>query len=387
MTDFLPLDAPVELAGLLRAEEQALLSSAREELACPIALIDRAGRAVLGEAPPAPVRDAEPGPEPMRFETERGRYLCGAVYHDGDRLALLCCGPLKEGEAGKGRYLLRLSDALVQGALRRTLAARVHVASVEESYCELQEKNRRLEQALERMRELDRVKANFLATVSHELRTPLTSVIGYSEMLMEGLAGPLNEEQREYLRTVMDKGEQLLHLITGILDISRIEASGVQLQRGPVDIEGLVRDVVSTVTPQARRKRLQVQMDLAQGLPVLQGDADKLRQSLLNLVGNAIKFTSEGEVRITAEVDQGPGGAAQVHLRVADTGIGIPSHLHEKIFDPFFQVDNSSTREYEGTGLGLSIVRKFIEAHGGHVWVEDRVPRGVVFHLTLPLQA
>jgi signal transduction histidine kinase len=379
------LDAPVALAALLSPEERQLLHDAGNDLGVPAALLDRDCVLVLGAPPPPEAAQAQPEAEPVVVRSPAGVYLCGGVFHGGDRLALVCAGPVDEEALGRARYVWRLVDALLLAALRRTLAARVHVATVEDSYRELQEKNRRLEQAIERMHELDRIKANFLATVSHELRTPLTSVIGYSEMLMEGLAGPLNDEQREYLRTVMEKGEQLLALISGILDISRMEAAGVQLHRGVVDLHQLTADVAATVAPQVRRKHLQLDSDVPVDLPPAHGDRDKLRQVLLNLIGNAIKFTQErGRIHVSgACYDDGQG--EQVRLSVADTGIGIPSHLHEKIFDPFYQVDNSSTREYEGTGLGLSIVRKFVEAHGGRVWVENREPRGAVFHFTLPV--
>ncbi|MCS6912971.1 MAG: HAMP domain-containing histidine kinase [Myxococcota bacterium] len=374
------LDAPVELASLLRAEEQAVLLSAGEDLGCALSIVDRDGHTVLGTPPPAAVLAAEPEAEAVWIETPTGAYLCAALFHDGDRLALLAAGPVRDGMERPARFLLRTADLLLSGALRRTLAARLHVATVEDSYLEIQRKNERLEQALQRMQELDRMKANFLATVSHELRTPLTSVMGYSEMLMEGLAGPLNDEQREYLRTVMDKGEQLLGLITGILDISRLELVGVELQREPVDVAGLVHDVLATVAPQARRKQVRIQGDLPPHLPLLDGDRSKLRQALLNLVGNAIKFTPPGgEVGIGAAVRE-----SELRMWVADTGIGIPEHLHERVFDPFYQVDSSSTREYGGTGLGLSIARRFVEAHGGRVWIESR-PKGVIFYLALPL--
>ncbi len=247
------------------------------------------------------------------------------------------------------------------------------------------------------MKDSDRIKANFLATVSHELRTPLTSVLGYSEMLLEGLAGPLNDEQREYLQTVMVKGEQLLGLITTLLDVSRIESVGVELQRTAVDVHDLVRDVLQTLAPQGRRKRLQISTELPEELWKLDGDRDKLRQVLLNLVGNAIKFTpAYGEIKVIGlnlpaepgprrRRDTGSGThVPRVKLSISDNGIGIPAELHEKVFDAFYQVDNSATREYEGSGLGLAIVRKFVEAHGGQVWVENGPERGAIFHLILP---
>jgi signal transduction histidine kinase len=271
----------------------------------------------------------------------------------------------------------------------------MHATSLEHADAELHQKNARLALAVARLEELDKIKSNFLATVSHELRTPLTSVIGYSEMLLEGLAGPLNAEQREYVTTVMEKGEQLLGIITGILDISRIEAGGVSLDRQPFDPSETIVSALSTVAPTARRKRLSVEAELPPTLPKVLGDRDKVRQVVVNLLGNAVKFTPEGgRVQVRAEVAplKRPGTAGPsteeprgVRIAVSDSGIGIPDEAMTRIFEPFFQVDNSSTREYGGTGLGLSIVRSFVHAHGGAVWVESRPGTGSTFFVTFPL--
>jgi signal transduction histidine kinase len=330
-------------------------------------------------------------PESTPWYVEEGgrEYLCAAVYPTGEPLLRIVCSALP-GPGGRTRglraahYVIRLCETLIRGALRRTLTARVHLAHVEEAYCELQLKNTRLEQAVQRMKDSDRVKASFLSTVSHELRTPLTSVLGYSEMLMEGLAGPLSQEQREYLQTVMDKGDQLLALISKLLDVSRIEAAGVELSRSAVDLHGLCAEVLHTVAPQCRRKRTQITAVLPPDLLLVDGDRDKLRQVLVNLVSNAIKFTPErGEVSITAS-NQPADICPQVQLSVMDSGIGIPTDLHEKVFDLFYQIDNSATRQYEGSGLGLSIVRKYVDAHEGRVWIENGPDRGAIFHLLLP---
>jgi len=392
------LDDPIVLGDLLNPEERALLDAAAE-LGCALTLLDARGRPIVGAgAAPLPaglVQTLAPGAGLVPMKVDGRDYLCLQLTHDGQPLGIIAAGPLPEAREGRARilrlahYLIRLAETLVTGALRRTLTTRVHLSHVEEAYCELQQKTQRLEQAIARMKDADRVKANFLATVSHELRTPLTSVLGYSEMLLEGLAGPLNDEQREYLQTVMIKGEQLLGLITTLLDVSRIESVGVELVRIPVDVHELVREVFQTLAPQGRRKRLRIRADLPEGLWKIDGDRDKLRQVLLNLVGNSIKFTpAYGEIQVIGRnlpsAGGGLDGTARVQLSVIDSGIGIPSHLHDKVFDAFYQVDNSATREYEGSGLGLAIVRKFVEAHGGQVWVENGPGRGAIFHLTLP---
>lgn len=399
------IDDPIFLSDLLNPEELTLLDAARE-LGCELTLLDVNGYPVVGaKGTPLPAKLIEqliPTPQPVSLQANGHDYLCLSLIHDGDPLAVIVAGPLPEAGAGRARilrvahYLVRLAETLLTAALRRTLTTRVHLAHVEEAYCELQQKTQRLEQAISRMKDADRIKANFLATVSHELRTPLTSVLGYSEMLLEGLAGPLNEEQREYLQTVMVKGEQLLGLITTLLDVSRIESVGVELSRTAVDVYELTREVFETLAPQGRRKRLLIHAELPEGLWRIDGDRDKLRQVLLNLVGNAIKFTpSYGEIKVTARnLLPGTGPLVpstdtqllpgRIELSVIDNGIGIPSHLHDKVFDAFYQVDNSATREYEGSGLGLAIVRKFVEAHGGQVWVENGPSRGAIFRLILP---
>jgi signal transduction histidine kinase len=265
---------------------------------------------------------------------------------------------------------------------KNLISARLHIEAVQESYRELQDKNRALEDSFAKLKELDRLKSNFLATMSHELRTPLTSVIGYSEMMLEGLGGPLTAEQREYLGIIMEKGENLLQLITSILDISKIEAGRVRLMLSEVDAAQLMRDAVATVLPLARKKGLKVQVEPG-GLPRLMADRDKIRQCLVNLCSNAVKFTpAGGTITVSGEAV----GEDRIAMHVADTGIGIAEEHVEKVFDVFYQVDGSSTREYGGAGLGLAIVRSFVEAHGGTVSVRSALGVGTTFTLALPLR-
>ena len=264
------------------------------------------------------------------------------------------------------------------------------------------------------MQEVDRLKSNFLATISHELRTPLTSVIGYAEMLLEGLAGNLTQDQREYVQIIMEKGDQLLQLITGILDVSRMEHGTLPMLREVIHLPELINGTLGALAPLARRKKIDLRPVPSLNIPRVTGDRDKLRQVLLNLFGNAIKFTREGgtlEVQLTVgplvrEEDMvararllkpAPGAAPSpnvepapaspyygVRMRVTDSGIGIAPEKQARIFEPFFQVDASSTREYGGTGLGLTLVKSYIEAHGGHVWVDSDLGRGSTFTITLP---
>jgi signal transduction histidine kinase len=191
----------------------------------------------------------------------------------------------------------------------------------------------------------------------------------------------------------MEKGDQLLQLITGILDISRMEAGELRITATAFALPDVLQVALSTITPQARRKKIQLTSKLAPDLPQIFGDRDKIRQVLLNLIGNAVKFTPEGGA-VTVVVE--PSALKQrtlgfqtvpdaVRVTVSDTGIGVPAEHLQRVFDPFFQVDNSSTREYGGTGLGLSIVKRFVEAHGGTAWVESEVGKGSAFSITLPI--
>jgi signal transduction histidine kinase len=391
----LNVDAPVTLDELLDKNARETLEAGARDLGVELAIVDRDRRVLVGKLPPPEVLAAEPEFDPVVVGGEPQRYVVLRMLHEGDGIGLLVVGPfgsgLPEEQARRvGIHLGRVAEAFLLEGVKRAMSARMHMATVEEANRELTEKNRRLAQAVERLQEADRVKSNFLATVSHELRTPLTSVIGYSEMLLEGIAGELNEEQREYVRTVMEKGDQLLVLITGILDISRMEAGEMKFDKEPFDLDEVVSVALSTIAPHARRKKLALACHLPTDLPAVLGDRDKIRQVLLNLLGNAVKFTPEGgTVAISAE--EGPlapnpaDGTHGVRVSVRDSGIGVAPEHHARVFDPFFQVDNSSTREYGGTGLGLSIVKRFIEAHGGHVWVDSREGEGATFYFTLPL--
>ncbi len=299
-------------------------------------------------------------------------------------------------------HMRAVLDLILFSGHKALLTSQMHLASVRESYRELQDKNARLQDAFDKLKELDRLKSNFIATVSHELRTPLTSIIGYSEMLDEGIAGPLQPEQKEFIRTIREKGEQLLGLIMSLLDLSKLESGTLTLLRTDVAIRSVLEDVISLLKPVAFKKGVKLSLRVGDDLPPLRGDANRLRQAFLNLGENAVKFTpAEGEVRIEAalvrdesEDDDGSFGFALlaparslIEVRVIDTGIGIPEDEREKVFTPFYQVDSSSTREYGGTGLGLAIVKRLIEAHDGKVRIDANTPRGTVFIVSLPVPA
>ncbi len=302
----------------------------------------------------------------------------------------------------------RVVEVILFTSYRALLTSQMHIESVTASYHELQDKNRVLKEANERLMELDKLKSNFLATVSHELRTPLTSVIGYSEMLLEGMAGAMNDEQREYVRTIMEKGESLLSLISQILDLSRIESGNLRLHLVDFNVREVLKAATTSVLPQCQKKAITLEVQVSDDLPFFKGDRDKIGQVVVNLLGNASKFTPQGG-RITLKADRFTGprrskgvdddAAAQsaanlfdlsdetfLRISVEDSGIGIPADKVAKIFERFFQVDNSSTREFGGTGLGLSIVKSFVEAHNGLVKVESEQGRGSRFTVMLPLE-
>jgi signal transduction histidine kinase len=302
-------------------------------------------------------------------------------------------------------HLKAALDLIFFSGHRALLTSHMHLASVKESYRELEDKNKKLQDAYDRLKELDRLKSNFLATVSHELRTPLTSIIGYSEMLAEGMAGPLEGEQKEFDQTIHEKGEQLLSLIMSLLDLSKLESGTMSVRARPTDLQKVLEAVQSTLAPAAQKKSVELIVDVPRGFPEMRADADRLRQVFLNLVENAVKFTPKGgsvtlRARILPSDEDEPreGGAiagfallapaqGRVEVRVLDTGIGIPARERGRVFDPFYQVDSSSTREYGGTGLGLSIVKRLVDAHGGKITIEDNEPRGTVFVVVLPLAA
>jgi two-component system, NarL family, sensor histidine kinase BarA len=300
----------------------------------------------------------------------------------------------------------RIVEVLVFTSYRALLTSQMHIESVTASYHELEEKNRTLKENNERLQELDKLKSNFLATVSHELRTPLTSVIGYSEMLLEGMAGVMNEEQREYVKTIMEKGESLLGLISQILDLSRIESGNLRLSVSDFSLKEVLKAAITSVVPQCQKKQIVLDVDVDPDLPYVKGDRDKIGQVVVNLLGNSVKFTpAQGKISLRAALWKGPrrprprsepdDGAGVlfdlkeetfIRIEVKDSGVGIPKDKLDKVFERFFQVDNSSTREFGGTGLGLSIVKSFVEAHKGQIFAESEVGKGSTFTVLLPTE-
>lgn len=287
------------------------------------------------------------------------------------------------------QHFAQLLDTLIAAGQKMYLTSQLHIEATFETNRELEEQNKRLEAMNTRLKELDRLKSSFLATVSHELRTPLTSIIGYSEMLAEGLAGAMNDDQTDYVRTIMDKGETLLKLISSILDISQIEAGKVRLTFEPLDILEVVNSSLSSLKPQSQKKGVQLEARVPPELAKRPtGDREKLRQVFVNLLANAVKFTPKGgrvSLFLSEPAHQPELSAEGYRIVVEDSGVGIPADQFDKIFQSFYQVDNSSTREFGGAGLGLAIVKSFVEAHGGVVRVSSEMGHGSRFTVVLPV--
>jgi signal transduction histidine kinase len=260
-----------------------------------------------------------------------------------------------------------------------TLAAQVGVA--------LQNARLYVEQAatVTQLRELDRLKSSFLANMSHELRTPLNSILGFADVILEELDGPLTENMQTDLGLIQKNGQHLLHLINDVLDMAKIEAGKMNLAIEKFNLQDTIEEVTSITSPFASEKNLSLFIDPASDSNLeISADRTRLRQVMINLVNNSIKFTEKGKISIHVE-RQGENAL----IKVKDTGIGISPDLLESIFQEFVQVDTSSTRKVGGTGLGLPISRRLIGMHGGRLWAESTgvSGEGSTFFVLLPLEA
>ena len=253
---------------------------------------------------------------------------------------------------------------------------------VREATLELEERNRRLEWQSFELQKASRLKSEFLANMSHELRTPLNVILGYISLLRERIYGELNAQQEAALEKTDATSQHLLDLISDILDLSRIEAGQVMLHIEPLHLRELVTEAAEAVLPMVRRKGLGFETSVDPAVPPIRTDRTRLRQVLLNLISNAIKFTRDGGVDVLVQRL----GLDRVRITVADTGIGIPAESLEAIFEDFRQADQSHTREYGGTGLGLSITRKLLDLLQGSIAVESTRGVGTRFHVDLPLE-
>lgn len=238
-----------------------------------------------------------------------------------------------------------------------------------------------LEKANAELRELDRLKSEFVSTVSHELRTPLNIIIGHAEVLQDELFGPLNDHQKRYVDNIVRSARHLLDLVENILDLSKIESGKLELNMQPFDVAEAVEEVRALLAPLAERKNIRLRVRIDPDLREVVADRLRFKQILYNLMSNAIKFTPDGG-RVNVVLERLPDGWVQIVVQ--DTGIGIPKEHFETIFERFRQLDSSFSREWEGTGLGLALTREFVRLHGGRIEVQSEVGKGSTFTVFLP---
>jgi len=241
------------------------------------------------------------------------------------------------------------------------------------------ERTAELAAAMKKAQIADQLKSAFLATMSHELRTPLNSIIGFTGIILQGIVGPLNDEQKKQLNMVRGSAQHLLSLINDVLDISKIEAGQLQIADESYNLRKTIEKAVESARPLADKKGLELACSISPEIENMTGDRRRIEQILLNMISNAIKFTEKGSVKIECETEDG-----KATVKVIDTGIGIKNEDMETIFQAFRQIDSGITRKYEGTGLGLSICKRLVELMGGKIWVTSTWGSGSTFSLSLP---
>ena len=247
---------------------------------------------------------------------------------------------------------------------------------------QLHRQEARVKELTEALSHGERHKSEFLSTMSHELRTPLNVVLGFASLIYDEAFGALNAQQQEACGKVLESAERLAQLVNNLLDAAKLDRGTLNFQMDTVDVAEVSREALQYARPQAEAKHLVVETDLPEGLPAVRADAERLLQALGHLIDNAVKFTPAGGhigLRGTSQPADGV-----VVLEVWDTGIGIPLEAQNRLFERFYQVDSSNTREYGGTGIGLAIVKEFVQRLGGDVGVESHVGRGSTFRIVLP---
>jgi len=330
---------------------------------------------LLGETGPGEIRRGEIGlmnpssSEPIPVEAIAGKVLT----ETGELTAVVTILHDRREALERARLYEQLKTASDE------LQARVQAATAE-----LATQNELLRRQAIELEQASRLKSQFLANMSHEFRTPLNAILGYTHMLLQGVAGDLLPAVKRQLQRIDSNGRHLMTIINEILDITRIEAGKMPMQLSEFNLNELVPEVMTELDPVIARSKLTVAPKLCPELPMVYSDRQKVKQIIVNLLSNALKFTHEGSIQITVGYDPVDRNAT---VSVADTGIGISPEHHEKIFEDFRQVDDSPSRQYGGTGLGLAICRRLATALGGRITVESTMGKGSTFTLTIPAEA
>jgi signal transduction histidine kinase len=277
--------------------------------------------------------------------------------------------------------LARSFNRMAHALRRREEELHAHGAELARLNALLTEQQEALRRINAELAAASRHKSEFLANMSHELRTPLNAVIGFTELLAAGTYGPLPPRVDEPLQEIRQNAKRLMGLISDVLDLAKIEAGHMELSCAEYLVPEVVESVAAMMRPLAEQKGLALLVEVEAGLPEGYGDAQRIRQALLNLAGNAVKFTEVGQIRIRASRQE-----AAFLFEVADTGIGVPSEVLEQIFEAFRQADATVTRKHGGVGLGLSIAKRFVEMHGGRIWGESVPGRGSLFAFSIPIR-
>ena len=328
-----------------------------------------------------------------------------AIYYLVRRLVTNPLGELEKavGEVGKGNLDVNVGDIQAECEIRRlashfqqmtcqlkdlynNLEAKVEARTIELERANeiLKQHKQELEEANERLKEVNTYKSEFLAIMSHELRTPLTAVIAFTELLLAEKADEDSDEKR-YLEEIRSNSEILLRMINNILDLAKIEAGKAEVNFVTMDMADVIASVESVILPLAKNKGLDVTIEIAPDVPLFKGDPEKIRRIVENLAGNAVKFTEQGgKVKISVKYDP---VKEEVLIIVSDTGIGIKKEALKYIFDRFTQADSSTSRKYGGTGLGLALAKELVELHNGWIDVESEVNVGSTFTVGIPAKA
>lgn len=318
--------------------------------------------------------------DPKAFEHNINENVC----HNGDRVWIAWTNKIVQDETGKMVEILSIGTDITERKRAEDQVRRLH-EELQNHAAELErrvvERTAELAVARDRAEAADRLKSAFLATMSHELRTPLNSIIGFTGIILQGLAGPLNIEQHKQLEMVQSSSRHLLALINEVLDISKIEAGQLEVIFESFDLRASIEKVAGIIKPLAEKKGLTLLAEIKPEVGTLVSDKQRIEQILINLLNNAVKFTERGSIRLLAEIVPDA-----VSLSITDTGIGIKSDDLHKLFQPFRQIDSGLTRNHEGSGLGLAICRKLAELLGGEIRVESEWGRGSTFTILLPLK-